>query len=186
MRTGTGRVTVGAALLIALFPGRAAAVRLTDGTPLRVRLVHFISSETSKVGDQVELEVLRDVAVDDRVVIGRGTRVTGMVVEAARGRLGFFARSGRLAFRFDQTTTVDGQTIRLRASLAPQTSNRVVVARTPRRHLLVWAAETATFDAFVDGDYEVQTAQRSLESSRGCAVRRPHWDTEFERRPPPE
>ena len=58
-------------------------LHLADGTRIRVRLLQFISSETSTPGEPVHLEVPEDVAVDGVVAIKRGTPATGTILEAA-------------------------------------------------------------------------------------------------------
>ena len=62
-----------------------------------------------------------------------------------------------LAFQFDQARATDGQTIRVRAWAAPRKVARVEVNRGQWQHVLTWAGEGDTFDAFIDGDYDVQT-----------------------------
>ena len=51
-----------------------------DGTCVRVRLAHVISSETSTPGDVIACTVIQDVVVDGVVVIAHGTPVTGRIV----------------------------------------------------------------------------------------------------------
>ena len=120
-------------------------------------MLHVISSETSTTGDRVEFAVVRDIVTEGHVNIRRGTVVTGIIVDAARARFGFFTRDGRLAFQFDQARATDGQTIRVRAWATPREVARVEVDRGQWRHVFKWAGEADTFDAFIDGDYDVQT-----------------------------
>ena len=78
-----------AAALVVAAPARAqssSSVRLVDGTRIGVRLAQVISSETSKPGDVVRLEVVHDLAVNDDVVVTHGTPVVGTVVEAVPSR----------------------------------------------------------------------------------------------------
>lgn len=156
------------AAVIALFPANAAAARLVDGTPIRVRLLRVISSETSTPGEGLEFVVTRDVAVMGEVLIERGARVGGTVIDVQRLRLGFVRHAARLVFRFEEMAARDGQVIRLRASALPQANSRVVVDRDGRHHGLQWADGGDTFQAFVDGDYEVST-WRERPSRRGLS-----------------
>lgn len=158
MSKAVGR-TLAVATLMALLPSRASAARLLDGTRLHVRLLRVITSESSAIGEPLDFVVSRDV-VDDAgdVVIARGTRVTGTLVDAARVKLGFFTHPPRLAFTFDHATARGGQVIRIRASATPQLGNRVVVDRGERHHRLQWADGGDLFDAFVDGNYDVLTS----------------------------
>lgn len=137
---------------------------LPDGTPVSVRLLQFISSETSKAGDPIRFDVADAVQLDTNVLIKRGTPVTGTVVRAAPAafRPWMWAprlSQGRLVLTIDRTTAIDGQPIRLRASLAKSTNGRVVGvnAATPTpRSLLRWAHHGTRFNAFVDGDYVIK------------------------------
>jgi hypothetical protein len=129
-------------------------VRLVDGTRVQVRLAQVISSETSKPGDLVRLEVVHDVTVNDDVIVTRGTPVRGTVVEAVPSR--WRRQPARLVFRIDETTSVAGQSLRLRwSSTAGAAGVGIVVARATRSALLLWAVEGTRFEAFVDGDQTV-------------------------------
>jgi hypothetical protein len=144
-------------LLLAFMPvfrSTVSAVRLPDGTPVPVRLLRFIDSESSMTGDPVPFEVTRDVVFDGVLLIARGTPVIGVVVKARPAHVGFLEHLARLAFTFTQTTAGDGQVIRLRATVVRSTNDRVVLERSPH-HDLQWAGEGNTFNAYVDGDYEI-------------------------------
>ena len=135
-------------------PRRDLDVTVADGTPIRVRIAQVISSETSKPGDVVRLEVVDDVTVKNVVVVTRGTPVTGSVVEAVPSRRR--RRPARLVFRIDETASITGKPLRLRWSrTAGAVGAGIVVARARQSALLLWAAEGTPFDAFVDGDQTV-------------------------------
>jgi hypothetical protein len=146
-------------LLVPLFvvwlPSSAAAARLSDGTPIRVRILGVITSETSIAGDPLEFVVVRDVVRDGEVVIPRGARVSGAVVDARRMSVGWSTQPGRLAFQFHATASRGGRAIRLRASPDSMPAARVIVDRDRRHHWLQWAGGGDTFEAFVDGDYDL-------------------------------
>ena len=52
----------------------ASEVRLADGTRVRVRIMDLVTSETSRPGDAVRLQVADDVVVNGAVAIRGGTR----------------------------------------------------------------------------------------------------------------
>jgi hypothetical protein len=140
-----------AALLV---PATASATRLPDGTRIRVRLLHPITSETSKDGQPLEFVVVSDVVVDGEVVIAKGTRVAGTIVKAKRARWGFLDDDrAKLVFVFSHTTASNGRVIRLRASPVKHEEDSVAVDRLRRHHELQWAGEADTFVAYVDGHY---------------------------------
>jgi hypothetical protein len=141
-------LTVAVASALAVRP----EVRLPDGTPVDVRLLSVIASDISAPGEPVQLEVAADVAVDKMVVIKKGTPVAGAIVEAFPSQLS--RRPARLVFTIRQTSSVTGQTIRLRTSPDTSGEQRVGITRL-RNALLLWAAGGETFRAFVDGDYSV-------------------------------
>jgi hypothetical protein len=141
-------------------------LHLADGTRVRTRLLQFISSETSSPAEPVNLEVAEDLRVDGVVAVSRGTFVTGTIAKASPMQLPAWRwlgwprpRPGRLTFTIESTRAVDGQTIRLRSSRARQRTMGIAVgARRPT--LMRWAHEGIRFDAFVDGDYIVNSQKR--------------------------
>ena len=137
---------------------RQSDVSMRRNTVVPVRLMQFISSETSIAGDLVRFRVARDIIVEGAVVIKRGSPATGTIVEAAPYRQPTAwsgSRPGRLAFSIDSTTAVDGQTIRLGA---PPVQRGVSVggAILGRATLIEWVHEAVAFDARVDGEYVVR------------------------------
>jgi hypothetical protein len=95
-------------------PANAKAVFVPEGTKLTAVTTEKISSKTAEVGDPVILKVKEPVVVDGVIVIDKGATVKGSIVTAEkRGGMG---KSGKLAFRVESTTAVDGQEISLRVS----------------------------------------------------------------------
>src|SRR5262249_46212647 len=109
----------------------------------------------STTGEQVAFVVMKDIVAGSVLLIKQGTPVVGVVVKARPAHRGFVDHEARLAFKFNQTTAGDGQAIRLRASPARSTDDRVVVDRYGHHHDMRWAGEGDTFNAYVDGDYEI-------------------------------
>jgi hypothetical protein len=127
-------------------------VRLPDGTPVEVRLLRVIASDLSAAGQPVQLAVNGDVSIDRVVVIEKGAPVAGAIVDAAPSQL--WTRPARLSFSIRHTSSVTGQTIRLRTS--PDTPGEQHVKIGGLRHaLMLWAAPGKTFRAYVDGEYVV-------------------------------
>jgi tetratricopeptide (TPR) repeat protein len=84
---------------------------LPAGTEIRVRLLQTLSSANGhKEGDAIDFAVLEDVVVGGAVLISRGARAIGQIVEEQRGRL--FQR-GELRFTLHQVEAVDGRQIAL-------------------------------------------------------------------------
>lgn len=92
-------------------PVRTAKVSTVFGlakdTAIRVRLVKTLSSGSVHAGDAVDFEVIDDVLVDKLVVIARGSKVTGTVVETAPKKR--FGRDGRVSFKIMSVRLVDNE-----------------------------------------------------------------------------
>jgi hypothetical protein len=105
-------------------PGAAPIIRPADvnvaaGTDLTIRINQHISVKTSRVGDRFDGEVVDPVVGDnDRVVIPKGTSVTGVVV--ASHRRGHFKGSSILELRLTYLT-LNGTRYRLDTSDLTQT-----------------------------------------------------------------
>jgi hypothetical protein len=139
-----------ASVMLSTTSASAAAAQLPEGTVVHVRLVSPITSETAKAGDRIHLVVTRDVIVDGLVVIARRTPAEGAIVAARRASWGFIWHRAKLQFTYIQTTSVDGQLIRLRAQ---SLDNRVNVNRSDYHHGLQWATEGDPLEAYVVGNY---------------------------------
>jgi hypothetical protein len=111
--------TMSAVPALALTPqdGAAAAageVVIPDGTELTVITTEEISSKTAVEGDPLTFKIDEDVAVNGKVVITKGALVKGEISNAKKsGRMG---KGGTLSIRILSTSTVDDQTVKLRAS----------------------------------------------------------------------
>lgn len=142
---------------------RAPAVKLQDGTVIRLVFAEPVSSETAKANDIVRLGVAEDVKVNDEIAIAKGAAAAGHVISAEpRGRLG---RGGKLELGLDYAKAVDGSNVRLRGG-SKQGDNRAI---TPAMALGVGSlfikgkevafAKGAAMNAFIDGDKEISTAR---------------------------
>ena len=65
----------------------AKTLHLPKGTIVKLRVVQPISSATARLGDHVDLEVAEDVKIDGTVIIPKGGKAEGYVVEAMSGKL---------------------------------------------------------------------------------------------------
>lgn len=103
-----------AVFFVGVFAASAQEVTLPDGTALQISLVKDISSKDAQRGDVVEFTVDEDVVTDGQTVIKKGAIAKGSIIYAEKG--GYMGKSGKLALQIDSTTTVDGETIPLRAA----------------------------------------------------------------------
>jgi hypothetical protein len=150
--TRTFVVCAGLASLMLATPS-AVTPQLQDGTIVHMRLLSPVTSEDANAGDSIAFVVTKDVIANGVVVIAHRTPALGTVVVARRANWGFGRwYSGRLSLAFMQTTAVDGQTIRLRATNG---YGQVNIDRGDYHHAFQWATEGDTFDASVAGTYEL-------------------------------
>lgn len=147
-------VVIAACAFVAFQNGAQATPRLSDSTPVPVRLDGLINSETSHPGQPLQFIVTSDVFVDGELMIRKGTMAEGVVVVVKRAKWGPLLKKPKLSFKFTHTTGTNGQQIALRATPARDGSNGVVGDRTTRHHLMLWAGGTDLFEAYVDGDYD--------------------------------
>jgi hypothetical protein len=91
---------------------QTAPVTLQDGTPIKLRLGHNLSSAEAHTGDTVDFEVLEEVRVNNVVVIPRGATALATVTNAeAKKRMG---RAGKLDVNIDSVRLADGEKVPLR------------------------------------------------------------------------
>jgi hypothetical protein len=91
-----------------------AQIEIPEGTKVKVRLDQQLSSETSKVGESVQLSVADDVTVGGVIAIKGGTAVTGKVLSAVHEKN--LGRAGKLDFSIDAILAPDGGKVPLRYS----------------------------------------------------------------------
>jgi hypothetical protein len=86
-----------------------------EGTEFKLQLHTTVNSRTSKTGDRVMATLIDPVAVEDREVLPRGTRVDGHVGEVkAAGRKG---KGGYLYIAFDTVELPNGEKVAIMGSL---------------------------------------------------------------------
>ena len=105
-------------------------VVLPEGTEFSAQTLDFLSSQTAAVGDPVRLEVENNVLVDGAIAIAAGSAVKGEISAVTHAsRMG---KAGNISVRIVSGETVDGQRVRLRATKAQNTDDKVgsVVALT--------------------------------------------------------
>ena len=102
--------------LVAPAPALVVSVQhtmiLEDGTPVRLRISHNLSSADATTNQTVDFEVLEEVKVGDQIVIPKASIAWGTVTDAeAKRRMG---RAGKLNVNIDAVRLADGEKIALR------------------------------------------------------------------------
>jgi hypothetical protein len=98
----------------AVAPTHEDSIVIPDGTEFNIVNQALVTSKTATDGDPVDFKVDEDVAINGVTVIARGTLVKGEVTNAEHN--GHFGKSGKLSIRVTSTTSVDGQSVKLRAA----------------------------------------------------------------------
>lgn len=100
----------------------SSPITVTAGEPIQLALKKPVSSETSMVGDIVELEVIKSLMIDGMVLIDEGTSVSGKVVIAEhRKRKGV---GGELAITFEGVRAATGELLPLSGSAKAKGSDK--------------------------------------------------------------
>jgi len=144
------------------------SVVLREGTTIAMKAVETISSETAQTGQQVQFEVVRDVTVDDVVVIKAGAPAVAEVLRASPRKA--VGREGELIIAVRYAKAVDGTNVRLRASLTEKgedslTSTVVLSVVLCPLFLLQKGGEAtipagAEYKVFVDQDTKIEVAAK--------------------------
>ncbi len=129
---------------------QAAAKFVLEGdTPIKLVLAETISSADERVGNLVNFEVVEDVAVNNVVVIPRGSNAWATVTVAEpKKRMG---RGGKLDINIDKVRLADGEKILLRAVKGGKGGGHqgAMVGAMVATSLVVWPA--APFFLFMHG-----------------------------------
>jgi len=96
-------------------PAITIPVVLRDALPIQLRLAEDIPNHAAE-GDPVRFEVAHDIRVEDTVVIEKGAEAIGAIVDGSKKKLLFIG--GKMTFRLETVTAVDGQKVSIRATLS--------------------------------------------------------------------
>lgn len=106
-----------------------ASAALTSGTTLQAELTKPIDAKKAKPGDQVTAKLTQDVKADGKVVLHKGTKLTGHVTEAQARTKG--QAESKLGIMFDKAELKGGQEASVNAviqALAPPVQGSAAAA----------------------------------------------------------
>ncbi len=103
----------------------AEAVKIPEGTDVRLRLLEKLSSATATEGQRFNLELEEPIQIDGRTVVPAGAKAVGTVL-AARKK-GFMGKGGELNVMLDYVL-VNEQRIRLRSAGSREGNDKVGTA----------------------------------------------------------
>jgi len=104
----------------------AAEVTIKAGTPIPVRLLDDLSSETATAGQLVRFETTRNIIIDGNVVIKAGSEVIGEVTYAQK--TGSLGKEGKLNLVVRHAMAVDNTRVPLRAQLSQTGDEKVALS----------------------------------------------------------
>jgi hypothetical protein len=124
---------------------------------VHLKLGRALSSETAKVGEEVNFEVAEPVVVKGRTVVDKGAPAAGTVTEAEpRGRMG---KAGKLNVSVQSVQLTNGEKLPLRSFGINTSSEQKSGISLPKLHgkemTLAQGMETT---AYVDGDQHLKAA----------------------------
>jgi hypothetical protein len=129
---------------------------LRKDTQVHVKALKTVTSATAHSGDAIEFEVLADVLVDGVVVIAKGVKATGVVLDAEPKKR--FGHGGNLAFNITSVHLADNEQASLRCfqqiSGSSNTSAEAVLPLASGKDAAIF--QNAEFTALVDGDMQLK------------------------------
>jgi serine/threonine-protein kinase len=120
-------------------------VVLGDALPIRLTLAEDIPGDALE-GDPVRFRVAHDVRVEDTVAIPKGAEAIGVIVDGAKKKI--LGIGGKMTFRLESVTAVDGRKVTIRATPKP---NRKGVSK----RALKPATAGAEYLGYIDGSNTV-------------------------------
>jgi len=137
-------------------PASAAEFTLTKDAAIRVKTTKALSSATAHAGEPVEFEVAEDVVVAGVVVLTKGSKASGVIVEAEPKKR--FGHGGKLTFNITSVRLADGEEAKLRGyqeiSGSSNTSSDAVLPLASGKDVVI--PPDVEFTAHVDGDMHLK------------------------------
>jgi hypothetical protein len=142
---------------------RRKRFELTDGTEVRLKFIQALSSKTARADASITFEVAEDVQVGTKIVITKGSKARGTVLNAEKA--GIFGKKGSLDIQVRDVELVSGERIKLRSIHSEGGGNNggvLAAAAVVNPLFLLIKGKNVTYEpgtefiAFVDGDFELE------------------------------
>ncbi|HEX4546262.1 MAG TPA: hypothetical protein VH110_07850 [Candidatus Acidoferrum sp.] len=131
----------------------AAGFALLNGTPIRLKLRKSISSASAHVGEQVELDVVEEIAVDGIPVISKDATASGVVTDAEpKKRMG---HNGKLGISIRSVLLSSNEKAPVRSYQEGTGSSTAVLPSLASGKDVIFT-EGTEFTAYVDGDVHLK------------------------------
>jgi hypothetical protein len=130
----------------------ATGFALLNGTPIRLKLNKSISSASAHVGEQLELEVVEEIAVDGIPVISKGATASGVVTDAEpKKRMG---HNGKLGISITSVRLSNNEKATVRSYQEGTGSNTAALPLASGKDMVF--TQGTEFTAYVDGDVHLK------------------------------
>jgi hypothetical protein len=197
---GLGLLVVMAGVARAQTAQPTGALRLADGTVIRLRLEQMVSSANARVGDKVQFRTVDETRVDRVPVIPKGSSALGTVTAARRKRR--MGRGGQLDVTIDTVRLADGEQAPLRSTerSVGEGKGDAVTGGVVASALVFWPAapafllihgedvtmpEGTEITAYVEGDVELDASNFPPPRDYGPASSAGHAVASAPTTPPP-
>lgn len=157
-------------MAVASRPAAAAQeIILPNQMAVHLKLGRELSSETAKLGQEVNFEVAEPVIVNGRTVIDKGAPAAGTVTEAEpKGRMG---KAGKLNVSVSSVQLADGEKLALRSFGINTSSETKSGLSLPKLHgKEITFPQGAEITAYVDGDQHLKASSFAAAPSATQAV----------------
>jgi hypothetical protein len=141
-------------------------VKIPNGLNVEVEAPFTVNSQEVREGEAISFRVVNPVKVDGVVVIAPGATATARIIKAERG--GHFGRAGRLAWKMENVTAVDGTRIPLQTAgklVGDSHGAKVATAMIITGAALWIVAPVALLHGFKRGENAILPAGKRLEVS---------------------
>jgi hypothetical protein len=122
-----------------------SAEPIPAGTILPVRLNSSLRSDKSQNGEGITATVMQDVPLEDGVILPKGSRISGRVVEAASAGQG--SDAAKISFQLDEVQ-FGGRTVPITTELRAVASPHAVVQASPQPD----SSENTNYEVEIGGD----------------------------------
>ena len=137
---------------------------LPNQTAVHLKLGRALSSETAKVGEEVNFEVAEPVIIKGRTVVEKGAPAAGTVTEAEpKGRMG---KAGKINVSVHAVQLADGEKLPLRSFGISAASEQKSGISLPKLHgKETTLAQGTEMTGYVDGDQHLSPAKFAAASA---------------------
>jgi hypothetical protein len=164
-------------------PGFAGQAPVRDGQTVHLKLRNILTTDNVRKGDPIEFEVTEDILVNGHVVIAKGARASGKILDV-KGAFKPRDKDAEVVFQFSTVTAADRQELPLRLEPEKQRKGKAkddeVHEKSPipgQISRVVGADKGKEYEAYVDGSFMVKTSDVIAASPASPVATQPSTST---------